>query len=810
MASTPETLKVNDIHDVLIRVHFEDPQKVSQKETGRLISKQIYSKQWGQEANTNFFRGRVAHQRMLELWSLGKQDVTEFLPLMGVSDAQKAEVQIDTTPSMTASFFADTLVELLSKNEETPQVKAVDDGSQEEKINRFWEAMFRMQEVGTIDDLQQQIGIQLEPTNAYVPDTKLSAQVYYTQKDQLPKEIRFNKILQKTLIENDYERVLKPFLIRSNVVFNVEAAKVTRGEGKNEYCIRPAVYSNLFYNFFKTDTGKKELYYIGETYNITASELRKKYGKSDRNKEGASEKEIYDIIKQSSVNGGIPNGFNYNWDDRYGMYSGGTPWDDCTGFLMDFEIKISEAEYYVSSLDNYGNENVVQKKGIPNVSSPNSKVIKKIKDCVYNCIYSPYTDKVLLWKKQGEEFSWKINIPHNNGEYIPSLFERGMPDFRELQLVKLKKRHFIGQLSPAIYDVDVDRIKNVTIGGKRYGWDDIVRIRTLTGANLYSSRGLDPTDVNNAPAIRTALQDPTLQRIIELDAVEKGLIASLRELLGLPVYMDGSNVGQRTAGKLAEGQRQAAGNVTGFISNSHNQLMEDILNHICTLAWEDVVTDERETDDDLINTKFKAFVKMKMTAVEKERLEIDIDRWSKTPDENGKPLLSPADAFAIRQIDDMQLAEMYLADKVAENERKAQRDKAEREQAIIDSQSQSNQDAAEKAIQLQKDKIKFDKQMAELNGRNKKEQILLEKGLDIWKAVLTPKTGMDGVVAQQPQLPTQLQELLNLTFQSVAQSLTVEMNKTEEELQQEAQEQEMQMQAAAEQAAIEEQQMMPQ
>ena len=145
---------------------------------------------------------------------------------------------LKSIPKLINSFFSNNLIvnslEYLSKNEEVPVVKAIDDSSQEEKINRYWEAIHRMQEVGTIDDIQKQAGVQLEPTNAYVPDTKLSAQVYYQQKDQLPKEIRFNKILKSVLIQNDYERVLKPKLIRSNVVFNVEAIKISRGNEKYE------------------------------------------------------------------------------------------------------------------------------------------------------------------------------------------------------------------------------------------------------------------------------------------------------------------------------------------------------------------------------------------------------------------------------------------------------------------------------------------------------------------------------------------------------------------------------------------------
>lgn len=229
------------------------------------------------------------------------------------------------------------------------------------------------------------------------------------------------------------------------------------------------------------------------------------------------------------------------------------------------------------------------------------------------------------------------------------------------------------------------------------------------------------------------------------------------------------------------------------------------------MAWQDVVTDDPEDGNDLINTKFTTYVKMRMVDDEKLQLERDIEKWTQTPDENGMPLLTPADAYAIRQIDDITLAGEYLTEKVAENRRIAADDKDRREKSNIEAQGKSNEQAAAKAIQLQKDKLEYDKQIKELEGRNKKEEILLTEGLKIWNTLLSPQkttSGEGGTITpvQKPQLPPQLEALLNLTFQSVQQSLTVEMNKSDEQIMQEQQEKEQMMQAAAEEQAMQEQQ----
>lgn len=184
-----------------------------------------------------------------------------------------------------------------------------------------------------------------------------------------------------------------------------------------------------------------------------------------------------------------------------------------------------------------------------------------------------------------------------------------------------------------------------------------------------------------------------------------------------------------------------------------------------------------------------------------------------TVDGNGNPLISFKDAFTIRNINNGKLAELYLANKIEENKMAAVAEKERLAAENAKFQQESNDQAANKAIQLQKDKLKYDERIKELEGRNKKEEILLDKGLEIWKTLLTPqKAGGEGsamTIMPKQELPTELAQLLNLTFQSVAQSLTVEINKSDQQIQEEQAEQQALMQAAAEQQMMQQQQTQP-
>lgn len=196
MAENTSSSSMPPFNDVLKQLAFDTPDEIAKKETGLKISEKIYLDQTGQTNNLNLFAARALRWAEIEKWVLRKQDMTQFLPYMNVSDANKAYVNIDMTPIMVLPQFVGTLVESMAKNEEYPCVDAIDDDSLSEKEQRKIDALYRMKEVDTIADVQEQAGIQLEPTDAYVPDNELSAQVYFELEDRLPKVIRFEKKLQ--------------------------------------------------------------------------------------------------------------------------------------------------------------------------------------------------------------------------------------------------------------------------------------------------------------------------------------------------------------------------------------------------------------------------------------------------------------------------------------------------------------------------------------------------------------------------------------------------------------------------------------
>ena len=804
--SNNTTSNSNQPGDAFLNFYFEKPEQKKDKKVGLSIAKKIYQNNYNDDG-LNFFKGRVARWSSISKWAMGMQDLTEFIDFMNVSDANKAWSRIDMTQTRIGPQFVATLVQSMAKNKLYPFVRAVDNGSVSEKEKRQLDALFRMREVQNIQKLQQASGVQLEPANVYVPDDELSAKVYFELEDRLPKEVRFQKMMAAALEDCQFDKVASRKSLWNLIVLNCDATRIERC-GENEYKIKVCVPGSLVYNFFLNDSGEQELGYIGEIYNLKVRDLRRMYGQSKENPNGYTEEQLFNLARVNA-NRKNPANFSWRWNVNWN-YDLVRPYDELSIQVFDFEINCGDFDYYTIKKDSYGKEKIKIKSGIPENTSEGTTAIRKEKNTWWRGVYVPDADEMLYWGAPDVPISpyqdvykslcsYSINIPMNNGEYVPSLFERIMEPLKEYQLVKMTRKKLIAKIRPTGIRVDVESARNIDLGGgNSIAWEEIVRIFDQTGNELWSSRGLNPNQ-REMPALSNTAMDNTVQKIMELTNVLNGIIMEIRSLIGVSFYRDGSNVGDRTPAKLAEQQASSSYNVTDYIMEGHLQLWEETLNKLCILNWNKVVNDDAESSTDLINTQFHVKVKMKMTDYERDLLEKNIAQWTATPDANGQPLISPKDAMRLRNIEDYTLAEMYLANVVEENKKKAEADKQNRENANLMSQRQTAQDAAAAQKQLQDQKIKSESDLKILEAKETKEQILLEKILDIYKTVLTPQKDAMGNAITPTTLPPNLESLANMVFENVAIPLLDENKQMKNQVVQDAVKENLQQQMVQQQ-----------
>jgi len=510
---------------------------------------------------------------------------------------------------------------------------------------------------------------------------------------------------------------------------------------------------------------------FGEFYNLKVKDFRSKYGKSIENPNGLDEHKIYELAKLSTTKN---NGkFNWIWDNQWSNISFNLninrPYDDCSVFIFDTSINCGEDVYYVSKPDSFGKEDVQIKKNIPYQQTkkdgtiieqpkPDDVIISKDSKQVWmQGVYAPYGDIMLSWKPDDVIIPnytdtskslcpYSVNIPNNDGEYVPSLFERGMEILKEYSLTKLKRKQIIAALVPDGIRIDVESARNLDLGnGDSIAWEEVMRIYNQTGHEVWSSKGVDPLRPETPPLSNT-VQRNSVQKVIELSNVMAGQILELRQVWGVPQYRDGSDVGDRTSGTLQQQQNESSYNVTDYILNGHNQVWEETFYKVCLLHWNDIVKEEPESQDDLLNTRFDVSVKMKATAYEKTLLEDDIKRYSQMPDAQNNPSLSPKDAMMLRNIDDYKMAVWYLTKTYEENRKKAIQQSQMLQQQNAKEQADVASENADRAEGLQKQKMDDEKDMLDYKTGKEKELALLNgimmiasKGLTVpkeWQSVV--------------------------------------------------------------------------
>jgi len=740
--------------DPLLNFSFQDPKEKQDKEVGRKLASRIYKEQNNNQSSTIFWAGRNVRWKEVWEWAMGRQNMTEFLDLMKI-DGNNAYTGIDTTPNRQGPQFVETLVNSMAQNDIYPRVTAIDDGSTSEKEKRKMDALFRMHEAGRVNSAQQASGLHLEPPDAYVPDDELSAEVHFRLEDRLPKEMRFEELLEKTLVDNQWKNVLSRRLLRDLVVQNCTVTKIER-EANGYISIRKCIGPNMIYNFFMADSGKMDVSYIGEIYNLKIKDLRNKWG------EKLTEKDLFEISK-TATQYNYANRFNYYWNDSY-IYSIDRPYDDWSIQVFDFEIQTFDADYYVSKTDSFGKENIQSKNGIPQPKSDKAKVIKKDKLTWYRGVWAVKSDKMIYWGLPDVVIkpymdiamslsSYTINIPNNDGDYVPSLFERALEPLREYTLCKLKRKQLIANLRASGVMIDVETARDVDNGnGNVLGWEEVIKIYNQTGNVVWSSKGLNPLQENRPPIVEMP-NAGSIAQLNELSNIIDRCMAEIRGVLGVPQYRDGSDLPPRMGQGVVENQIANSNNVTDYVLAAFHQVIQETLHKCCILKWDEIVLQKDETG--LMDTIFEVNVEIKPTAEEKQLTESEITVGMQ------EGLLTFKDALYIRSIKNFKLQQLYISSIIEKNKKDAQAAQTKNVQDTAQAQQASNQQTAQNNLSIKEQEHKWRLEEIEAQQRGA-ERNAMSTGL--W-AVLS-KTG--------GEVPPMLQPLATQMFQNVSMGVVLE------------------------------------
>ena len=681
--------------DELLQMHMDKPSQKRKKDYGLKIARGIFS---SADRNSDGFYGKRYRQwRANREFSYGTNSTKEFMDLMRI-EGNQSYINIDWTPIKIAPKFVEILLGQFMSRREEPSVNAIDDNSIDTKEIERQEAKFRMANKAELEDLEAQIGDKIE-TQKFIPEDDEELALYFDLEYRLPEEILFEQKIKKILSDND-SNVLKRQLIRDIIDCNFAVTKIFFDANKNIRITR-CKPENMIYNVFESDNGK-DISYIGEVYPMKLAAIRRKYN--------LDEETLFKIAQKSSRE--LKRSENLYWRDSY-KYTELRPYDDYSVLVFDFEIKSTDIEFSVKTENQFGNLLVVQKQGKPVAAAGgqiNGEILESKRMNIYNGVWIVDTDIILKWDiseniirpyQNGVDafFNYSVVCPNANGSLVPSMIEKSMGPIRQMILIRLKMQQLIGTMRPDGFAVDISGLRDVDLGlGNTTDPLKLMRVYDQTGRVYWDSTGDDgerkAMPINAIPSNANIAQLNTLisQYNFELDR--------LREEMGISEYKDSSSIPVKTGLGVMQNAIAASNNATEYIYDAYSILMEQTCQKMSMMIWDLVVFKASKFKEfqgyDLSVIDMEFDVKVRLLPDDKERAEL-IQSMNIALQSGA---ITYEQAFKIKHIDDIKLAELYLSKSMKRAKKEAMEAAQQNSQMNAQIQQQSAQLKMEQDAQI--------------------------------------------------------------------------------------------------------------
>ena len=739
--------------------------------------------------NSGYFSRRNKKFEKNRKFSRGKQPMQEFLDLLNV-DGKEAFVNLDMKAPAIAPKFMQVIIGGFMKREEKVIATAVDPVSVERKISDKEEAEFRMKYGKQVEALEQEVGVRLMPKGQYTPENYEELELYFGLEYQLPEEILFEKGCDYVFHENGWP-VIKRKLLEDISETGLGATKTSVG-ANGKINIRRVVPENSFYGFSNYDDFR-DVSFIGEVLSMKLVDIRNNYP-------NMPEEKIWQLAKQAKQYTQ-----SVKWDDRF-RYSIDRPYDDWTVDVLDYEIKTIDSMMYQAKTNKFGNLIVEKKDKAPQRLGDNKELITKDMYVIYRGVYVLNTDTMLEWgvaknmikpstpKEMADAyFSYSVYMHENLDLENMAIPERMETSIRQMTLAHLKIQQLIAKLRPSGLIIDIDSLSDINIGqAKALSPLELQAVYDQTG-NIYYKRRTEDGDSQNGVPIQEAPNSGSVSQIQQLIMVYNHYLDRLRDEIGVNEYREGAGVNPKLGLGVQQSQIQASNNATDFIYDAYLNIYQQTAFKISLLLYDSVLYGGRQYADYLgkDSIKGKQFdVKIDVLPDEKERQFVE--QMIQTALSAG--MIEFEDAFRVRSIKNVKLAEMYLA-KAKKNKEKAEMEKAQRN-------SEMNAQSQQQSLQM---KAQMDAQLKQLETESKVTVVNTELGL---KKAIEEQTFIHTALLKSFELgrplTPELQSLVNEFFglkqqQAMQQQMMAQQQMQQESEQEGGQENEQEGQEAEEQ-----------
>ena len=682
--------------DELLNLSLDAPSKKRKREYGLKVAQGIFN---SADRNTDGYYGRRYRQwRANRDFSYGVNSMKEFMDLLRI-EGNQSFINLDWTPIKIAPKFVEILLGQFMNRQETPIVKAVDDMSTDMKEMEKQEARFRMENKGKIQEIEAEMGEVIE-SNKFIPEDEDDLALYFDLEYRLPEEILFEQRIKKVLDDNDYP-ILKRQVLRDIIDTNFACTKLYYDANDN-IRIKRCKPENMIHNVFETDNGK-DISYIGEVYPMKISAIRRKYN--------LDEETLFTLAQKASRE--LKRTENLYWKDSY-KYTEIRPYDDYAVLVFDFEVKTVDVEYSVKTENRFGNMLVVPKQGKPVAPAGQEiagEVIETKRMNVYQGVWVCDTPIMLKWDVSPNQirpyqngvdvfFSYSVICPNATGSLIPSMIEKAMGPIRQMIVIRLKMQQLIATMRPDGYMIDISGLRDVDLGlGNSVEPLKLMKIWDQTGRVYWDSTGDDGE--RKAPPIQPLPSNQNVTMLNTLIQQYNFELDRLREEMGISEYRDGSSIPVKTGLGVMQSQIQASNNATEYIYQGAIQLIEDTSKKVSMMIWDSVVLKAKKFKEfegyemSLLDMSFDVHVNL----INDQQSRMELTQLLNTALQAG--LVTYEQAFKVKHIEDVKLAELYLSRVVKRAKKEASEAAQQNMELNAQVQIQSAQSKAQMDAQLE-------------------------------------------------------------------------------------------------------------
>jgi hypothetical protein len=727
--------------------------------------------------NSGYFNRRNKKFEKNRKFSRGKQPMAEFLDLLNV-DGKEAFVNLDMKAPAIAPKFMQVIIGGFMKRDEKVRATAVDPISVERKKYDRDEAEFRMNFGDEVRGIEDQVGVKLMPEGDFTPEDYDELELYFGLEYQMPEEILFEKGSDFVFYENGWP-VIKRKLLEDIAETGLGATKVTTTAG-GKINIRRVVPENSFYGFSNYDDFR-DVSFIGEIISMKLVDIRNTYP-------DMPEEKIFLLAQKAKQYTQT-----VKWDDRF-RYSIDRPYDDWSVDVLDYEIKTIDSMMYQAKTNKYGNLTAVDRKDkAPQRLGDNKELITRDMYVIYRGVYVLNSDTMLEWgvaknmikpsstkEMANAYFSYSVYMHENLDLENMAIPERMETSIRQMTLAHLKIQQLIAKLRPSGLIIDIDSLSDINIGqAKALTPLELQSVYDQTGNIYYKRRTEDGDSINQVP-IQEAPNSGSVSQIQQLIMVYNHYLDRLRDEIGVNEYREGAAINPKTGLGVQQSQIQASNNATDFIYDAYLNIYEQTAFKISLLLYDSVLYGGKQYEDYLSPDKIKgkAFdVKIEVMPDERERQFLE----SMIQTALSAGMIEFEDAFRVRSIKNVKLAEMYLT-KAKKNKQKEDMQKAQQN-------SQMNAQSQQQSIQA---KAQADMQLEQMQGQTKVTMVSTEMKM---KQDLSQQEFVQNVLLKSFELSKPLDEAL----QSIVNSYFTKKQQEEMQAQQQAQMEQQQAQQQAQQ-----------